>query len=51
MLWQLTFFLLLQQWFQIQTYELLESRTKQNLPQDNWHVLFYCASDVCYTKF
>jgi len=21
------------------------------LPQVNWHVLFYCTSDICYAKY
>jgi len=28
---------------------LLESRIK-NLPQVNWHVLFCCTNEVCYTS-
>jgi len=30
---------------QIQTYNFVRE------PQVNWHVLFYCTNEVCYTKY
>jgi len=29
---------------------LLEKRNKKILTEINWHVLFYCSNEVCYTK-
>jgi len=48
----LTFFVLLQQSevSQIQTYDFVREPQKI-LPQVNWHVLFHCTDDVCYTKY
>jgi len=35
---------------QIQTNDFIKEQ--QNiLPQVNWHVLFYCTDEVCYTKY
>jgi len=35
---------------QIQTYDFVREPHKKNLPQVNWHVLFYCTSEACYAK-
>jgi len=32
---------------QIQIYNFVRERTKQL----NWHILFYCTNEVCYTKY
>jgi len=36
---------------QIQTYAFVRELHKNILPQINWHVLFYCINEVCYTKY
>jgi len=57
MLWQLTFTsttVILNHFAegsQIQTYNFVREPHQKFLPQINWHVLFYCATEVCYTKY
>jgi len=35
---------------QIQTYDFVGEPHQRILPQGNWHTLFYCTNEVCYTK-
>jgi len=36
---------------EMQTYDYVRGAGQKNFPQVNWHVLFYCTNEVCYTKY